>query len=125
MHCKSLNCRNSCAGMTIAQVRKQHLGSERGKSMAKPTGKNAVLAILTTASLLLPAHYIEAAPPKRNEENTAISSKERVNAGAQWKAHPKKGWIRAAEIEQQRGEKKENSKPAKKKLRGNAPKKQN
>jgi hypothetical protein len=87
--------------------------------------QEVVLSILTIASLLLPAQHIEAAPPNGKEGNTEMTSGGPGSSGAQWKAHPEKGWVRADEIEEQRDLKKENSKRANRKLRGNRATKQN
>jgi hypothetical protein len=85
--------------------------------MAMSRGKNVVLVIFAIEWLLLAAQLIEGAPAKRNPGNTESKFKSRVNNGAQWKAHPEKGWVRADASEEQGDTKKENPKRIDGKLR--------
>jgi hypothetical protein len=75
--------------------------------LAQQSITNALRALLTIACLLLAAQRTEAAQ----------DSKSNMTSKARWQAHPQKGWVPAAQLEERRDKKTENSKTLKKRLR--------
>lgn len=90
--------------------------------MRKPNTTIVILTALTLATMKLVAQSVEAAP-KASKAEAHMSDKGRANTNAQWSADPEKGWVRAEERQQVRGDKKENAKPNQVNRKGNGSKK--
>jgi hypothetical protein len=82
---------------------------------------SALLLVLVSAAMInIRPRRIEAPSERPKEAKTEARTKDRLNSnGAQWEAHPEKGWVLAEEIEDRRETTKENPKRANRKLRPN------